>query len=75
MDNITIMALLSFLGAMVVVMTPIIKLNSSITKLNVTIENINKESTETKKDVKDLKDISNKHETRISLLEDWREQR
>ena len=37
MDNGTIMVLLGFVGSLIAVMTPIIKLNSSITKLKIVI--------------------------------------
>lgn len=40
MDN-TIITILGFIGAMIPVVTVILKLNSTITKLNITIEVLN----------------------------------
>lgn len=69
MENIQIIYLLSFLVSLIAVVTPIIKLNTSITKLNTTMENLNGIVTESKQEIKDLKNISNNHETRITVLE------
>lgn len=68
MDN-TIITILGFIGAMIPVVTVIIKLNSTITKLNVTIGVLNKQMDVSQKDREKIHNQLNDHETRISLLE------
>lgn len=68
MDN-TILTVLGFIGAMIPVITVILKLNGTITKLNVTIGVLNKQMETSQKDRKDIHDQLNDHETRISILE------
>lgn len=65
----TILTVLGFIGAMIPVITVILKLNGTITKLNVTIGVLNKQMETSQKDRKDIHDQLNDHETRISLLE------
>lgn len=62
MENIQIIYLLGFLVSLTAVVTPIIKLNTSITKLNVTMENLNRIVLQSEEKV-------NNHETRICILE------
>ena len=54
---------------MIPVITVILKLNGTITKLNVTIGVLNKQMETSQKDRKDIHDQLNDHETRISILE------
>ena len=68
MDN-TIITILGFIGAMIPVVTVIIKLNSTITKLNVTIEVLNGQIKNSKSDRKEIHAQLNDHETRITVLE------
>lgn len=68
MDD-TILTVLGFIGAMIPVITVILKLNGTITKLNVTIGVLNKQMETSQKDRKDIHDQLNDHETRISILE------
>ena len=63
MDNTSILLLLGFVGSLIAIMTPIIKLNASITKLNVTLDNTNKV-------VGKIDDKINDHEIRIVKLEE-----
>lgn len=63
MDNTSILLLLGFIGSLIAIMTPIIKLNASITKLNVTLDNTNKV-------VGKIDDKINDHEIRIVKLEE-----
>ena len=65
----TILTVLGFIGAMIPVITVILKLNGTITKLNVTIGVLNKQMETSQKDRKDIHDQLNDHETRISILE------
>lgn len=68
MDD-TILTVLGFIGAMIPVITVILKLNGTITKLNVTIGVLNEQMKTSQKDRKDIHDQLNDHETRISILE------
>ena len=71
MDN-TIMTILGFIGAMIPVVAVIIKLNTTITTLNVTIGELNKQMKISQKDREKIHVQLNDHETRISILEDKR---
>ena len=71
MDN-TIMTILAFIGAMIPVVTVIIKLNGTITKLNVTIQVLNEQMKSSQKDREGIHKQVNDHETRISILENER---
>ena len=68
MDN-TILTILGFIGAMIPVVTVIIKLNGTITKLNVTIDVLNKQMRTSQDDRKDIHEQLNDHEIRIDRLE------
>lgn len=79
MDN-YIIALVGFLGGLVALITPIIRLNSNITRLTTAVENLEnivKEKTDkldarvTKhgEQIDDLKLTQKEHETRIKQLE------
>ena len=68
MDD-TILTVLGFIGAMIPVITVILKLNGTITKLNVTIGVLNKQMETSQKDRKDIHDQLNDHELRIDRLE------
>lgn len=63
MDNNSIIMIFGFAVTLIGVMTPIIKLNSSITKLNVTMEATNKI-------VGKIDDKVENHEIRIVRLEE-----
>lgn len=68
MDNL-IMGSLAFIGAVIPIISILIKLNNTITKLIVTIDNLSVQMTDSKDDRKDIHNILSDHETRISLLE------
>ena len=68
MDN-TIMTILGFIVSMIPVVTVILKLNGTITELNVTIGVLNKQMEISQKDRTKIHDQLNDHETRISILE------
>lgn len=63
MDGTSFFILLGYIVTLIAVMTPIIKLNSSITKLNVTMEATNKI-------VGKIDDKVENHEIRIVRLEE-----
>ena len=78
-DNM-IIAALGFLGALIVVMAPVIRLNGNITELNVLFKelkalveektaSLDKRVTEHGKQIDDLKVTQAKHEERIKQLE------
>ena len=79
MDN-YIIALVGFLGGLVALMTPIIRLNSNITRLTTAVENLEKmvkektdkldeRVTRHGKEIDDLKNKQTEHEERIKHLE------
>ena len=68
MDNL-IMSSLAFIGAVIPIVSILIKLNNTITKLIVTIDNLSEQMTDSKDDRKEIHSILSNHETRLSLLE------
>ena len=68
MDNM-IMSSLAFIGAVIPIVSILIKLNNTITKLIVTIDNLSEQMTDSKDDRKEIHSILSNHETRLSLLE------
>lgn len=66
------MLILGFIGSMIPIFTVIIKLNSTITKLNVTIEVLTKQMRSSQEDREIIHTQLNNHETRISILENER---
>lgn len=66
------MLILGFIGAMIPIFTVIIKLNSTITKLNVTIEVLTKQMRSSQEDRQTIHTQLNNHETRITVLESER---
>lgn len=73
MDNNSIMLLLGFIGAMIPIITVIVKLNSTITKLNVTITVLSEQMKTSQADRSDIHTQLNDHETRITVLEERRQ--
>lgn len=78
-DNL-IIAAVSFIGALIVIMLPVIRLNGHITELTVLFselkaltkektENLDKRVTEHGKEIDDLRLTQTKHEERIKQLE------
>lgn len=68
MDN-TIMTILGFIGAMIPVVKVVMKLNTTITTLNVTIGELNKQMKNSQSDRKEIHEQLNDHELRIDRLE------
>lgn len=80
MNDNMIVAAVSFIGALLVIMLPVIRLNSHITELTVLFselktltkektENLDKRVTEHGKEIDDLRLTQTKHEERIKQLE------
>lgn len=69
MENVQIMYLISFVLGIMAVTAPIIKLNNSITRLNTTMENMERQFCDNEKKLDVLDDRVDKHETRITVLE------
>lgn len=80
MNDNMIIAAVSFIGALLVIMLPVIRLNSHITELTVLFselkaltkektENLDKRVTEHGKEIDDLRLTQTKHEERIKQLE------
>lgn len=80
MNDNMIVAALGFLGALIVVMAPVIRLNGNITELTVLFrelkalvdektEHLDKRVTEHGKQIDDLKVTQAKHEERLKQLE------
>lgn len=69
MENIQIIYLVSFLGGMIALITPIIKLNTNITKLTSAVEVLTKRTDEDRcKQEKTIERVED-HETRIQIIE------
>lgn len=73
MENTIIIVLIGFIGGLIPIITPILKLNSSIVKLDTTIKNILDDNLEIKGNVRDNTTKINNHETRITVLENKKE--
>lgn len=71
MDN-TIMTILGFVVSMISVVAVIVRLNSTITKLNVTIQILTEQMKSSQSDREKIHKQLNNHETRITLLENER---
>ena len=69
MENNTIMLLLGFIGSMIPIITVIVKLNGTITKLNTTMQVLTEQMKDSKKDRDGIHSQLNNHETRITVLE------
>lgn len=57
------------LGSVIALVKPIINLNTNITKLTLSIDQLSKDNVDVKKDVKAHGEILTDHETRLQLIE------
>lgn len=64
-----IMGLLGFVAALIPIFTIVIKVNGTLTKLNITIETLTKQMDKSEDDRKHIHLTLNDHETRLALLE------
>lgn len=67
--GIVILAAVPLIGGMIALITPIIKLNATITKLNVTMEHMVGENTDIKAQIKEHDKTIENHEMRLCLME------
>ena len=72
MDDTLIISLLAFIGSLIPIMTIVIKVNSTLTKLNLTIQVLAKQIENSQEDREKIHGTLNNHETRITILEKGR---
>lgn len=72
MNDTLIISLLAFIGALIPIMTIVIKVNSTLTKLNLTIQVLTKQMENSQEDREKIHGTLNNHETRITILEKGR---
>lgn len=70
MTNTSIMYLLGFIAALLPIFGIVIKVNSTLTKLNATIETLSKQMDKSEEDRGHIHLILNDHETRLTVLEE-----
>ena len=73
MNDTLIISLLAFIGSLIPIMTIVIKVNSTLTKLNLTIQVLTKQMENSQEDREKIHGTLNNHETRITILEKGRE--
>lgn len=73
MDDTLIISLLAFIGSLIPIMTIVIKVNSTLTKLNLTIKILTKQIEDSQEDREKIHGTLNNHETRITILEKGRD--
>lgn len=69
MNDTHIISLLAFIGSLIPIMTIVIKVNSTLTKLNLTIQVLAKQIENSREDREKIHGTLNNHETRITILE------
>ena len=72
MGDTLIISLLAFIGSLIPIMTIVIKVNSTLTKLNLTIQVLTKQMENSQEDREKIHSTLNNHETRITILEKGR---
>ena len=72
MNDTLIISLLAFIGSLIPIMTIVIKVNSTLTKLNLTIKVLTKQIESSQEDREKIHGTLNNHETRITILEKGR---
>lgn len=72
MNDTLIISLLAFIGTLIPIMTIVIKVNSTLTKLNLTIQVLTKQMENSQEDREKIHGTLNNHETRITILEKGR---
>ena len=73
MDDTLIISLLAFIGSLIPIMTIVIKVNSTLTKLNLTIQVLTKQMENSQEDREKIHGTLSNHETRITILEKGRD--
>lgn len=69
MNDTLIISLIGFVATLLPIFGVVIKVNSTLTKLNISIECLSKQMEDSGKDRQTIHLTLNNHETRISLLE------
>lgn len=69
MSDTLIITLLAFIGSMVPIITVILRVNGTLTKLNMTIDILTKQMIKSENDRENIHKQLNDHETRIVILE------
>ena len=72
MNDTLIISLLTFIGSLIPIMTIVVKVNSTLTKLNLTIKVLTKQMENSQEDREKIHSTLNNHETRITILEKGR---
>ena len=72
MNDTLIISLLAFIGSLIPIMTIVIKVNSTLTRLNLTIKVLTKQIENSQEDREKIHGTLNNHETRITILEKGR---
>ena len=72
MNDTLIISLLAFIGSLIPIMTIVVKVNSTLTKLNLTIKVLTKQMENSQEDREKIHGTLNNHETRITILEKGR---
>lgn len=72
MNDTLIISLLAFIGALIPIMTIVVKVNSTLTRLNLTIKVLTKQIENSQEDREKIHGTLNNHETRITILEKGR---
>ena len=72
MNDTLIITLLAFIGSLIPIMTIVIKVNSTLTKLNLTIQVLTKQMENSQEDREKIHGTLNNHETRVTILEKGR---
>ena len=72
MNDTLIISLLAFIGSLIPIMTIVVKVNSTLTKLNLTIKVLTKQMENSQEDREKIHSTLNNHETRITILEKGR---
>ena len=72
MNDTLIISLRAFIGSLIPIMTIVIKVNSTLTKLNLTIQVLTKQMENSQEDREKIHGTLNNHETRITILEKGR---
>lgn len=69
MSDTQITTLIAFVVSLIPIFTIVVKVNGTLTKLNITIESLSKQMENSQEDREKIHGTLNNHETRITILE------
>lgn len=72
MSDTLIITLIAFVTSLIPIFTIVVKVNSTLTKLNLTIQVLTKQMENSQEDREKIHGTLNNHETRITILEKGR---